>query len=265
MKIKKRNQFKFLIIATTLFVWGCEHNQSTLPNQIWDKEDTITLDFATQGLPALKILNYYGGLIIYGHSYKQKINISANRRVESPDQNNLDMMLAGITVPIQQDADTVYLQVETPVAQRYEKYACGLNIFIPYGMPVFIDYAKNAIITNELDSLVHVRNAKSRILLARHNGSADLEAQSHINLEIYKLWPHGFINAVTDSGDVNMVLPEQTDATILAQSFYHPIELINIELDTFLKSYYTASGILGTGDAPIHLKTTYGTIRIKID
>lgn len=265
MKLRKNDCFLRLIILTALALWKCENDQSTVPKQIWDKEDTITLEFATQGLPVLKLVNYYGGFIIYGHSYGRKINVSATRRAESPTRNNLDVMLDGIQIPIGQEADTVYLQVQAPVAQRHEVYACGLNVFIPYGMPVCIGYAKNAIITNELDSLVTVRNAKSRILLARHSGSADLTAQSHINLEIVELRPHGFITAVSDSGDVNMVLPEEADATILAQSFYHPVELINIKLDTFVKSYYTASGFLGSGEARIHLKTTYGTIRIKAD
>ena len=151
------------------------------------------------------------------------------------------------------------------LANRYEKYRCGLNLFIPYAMPVFIDYSKNSIITNELDSLVYVRRAQTRVLVGRHRGSADIEAFSDINLELYKIWPHAFIDAVTDSGDVNMVFPEDSDVTILARSFYHPIELINFELSTYLRSYYTTEGVLGNGAAPINLQTTYGTIRLKTD
>lgn len=264
MKILKDHTFIFFSLAL-LALLACDEDETTRYTQTWDKEENRRLEFAIRNAPVLKLENYNGGFIIYGHNHKQRIDISANCRVESTDREKLESMLADIEIKTAQEQDTAYIWINTPVPKRDERYACGLNLFIPYAMPVVIAWSKSVIITNELDSLVHVRNAQSRILLARHRGSADLEAQSHINLELYQLWPYSFINAVTDSGDINMILPKSSDATILAQSFYHPIELYELKLDTFLRSYYTAQGIMGDGDASINLKTTYGTIRIRAD
>jgi hypothetical protein len=265
MKKLKRHSSIPLFLLISLTLWQCESTTPTRPNTIWQKEANRQTNLSVQQGTYLKLQNYYGGLIIYGHSVTDKINISATCKAESPDRDKLDNMLAGIQFPARQIGDTLFVNVTAPVAKRYEKYRCGLNLLIPYHMPVYIDYSHGAIITNELDSLVHVRRAQSRILLARHQGSADLQAQSHINLELYKMWPHAFINAVTDSGDVNIVFPENADVSILARSFYHPIELINFELPTYLQSYYTAEGVRGSGDASINLKTTYGTVRLKVD
>ena len=243
--------------------WSCDRGQPNTATQVWEKEDTIDSTLLITELPALKLDNYFGGFIINGHTNKNTIHARITRRAKTQKRDNLDAMLESITFHIHQQDDTVYAHIEAPPAQRNEQYSASINIFIPYDMPVYIDWSKSAVITNELDSLVFIRNAKSRVLLARHRGSADVEAQSHINLEIYKLWRHGFINAVTDSGDVNMVLPKTAHATIFAKSFYNPIELVNIELARNLTSHFTVNGILGEGDAPIHLETTFGIVRIK--
>ncbi|MBN1562011.1 hypothetical protein JW998_17290 [candidate division KSB1 bacterium] len=223
------------------------------------------MDFAIKGQPVLKLYNFYGGFIIYGQYDKSRIKINAHRRVETTERDKLEKMLSNISIPIRHHHDTLYAHVEVPVPQQNERYSCGLNLFIPYGMPVQIDYVKNDVITHELDSLVYVRNAQSRILLARHCGSADLIAQSHINLEIDTLRPHGFIYAKADSGDINIVLPGNAEATIYAKSFFHPIELTNIYLPQKLTSHYIIDGTIGKGDASIHLETVSGIIRIKID
>ncbi len=263
MHIKKRHLFLFL--SFSVLIWNCEQRDSTAPTQVWQKEDVQNILYTIQGLPALRVDNYYGGLFIYGHTHDDDIKVTATRRAQTDQRDHLDEMLANIKVSTRQQDDTVYVQISAPVAGRNERYLCGLNIFIPYGMPVFINYSKGSVITNELDSLVYVRGAQTRARLERHRGSADIEAVSHINMEFYSLWPHNYVTAISDSGDVNVVIPENADVSILAQSFYHPIELIDINLETYLRSYYTAEGILGSGDSPVHLKTIYGIVRIKAD
>ncbi len=261
----KNRQIYLAIILISASLWHCESNSPTHPNTIWKQEAKREFDVDVRDGMFLKLENYYGGLFIYGHSIRDKMSVRATCRAESPTRENLDNMLEAVNIPARLVGDTLYVNVTAPVAKRYERYGCGLNLLIPYKMPVYIDYSKHAVITNELDSLVYVRRAQSRVLLARHQGSADLEAQSHINLELYKIWPHATIHAVTDSGDINLVFPEGADVSILARSFYHPIELINFELPTYLRSYYTAEGVRGSGEAPINLKTTYGTVRLKVD
>ncbi|MBN1464551.1 hypothetical protein JXA02_02235 [candidate division KSB1 bacterium] len=253
-------------LASLVWLLLCDcADQPTAANQIWEKERTITADFPINGLPALALRNYYGGCIIYGHYNKTTITLSADCRVQTTERAELDRMLSGISIPIRQLNDTVAVHVEAPIAELNESYSCGLVLFIPYDMPVRVDYAKNDVITNELDSLVYVRNAQSHIALARHGGSVDLRAQSHINLDISTLPTCSLINARTDSGDIQLVLPGSVDAIIDAKSFYHPIELFNIDWPQKLTSHYVIHGRLGSGGASIHLETVTGIIRIIIN
>ncbi len=264
MRMKKRHIIPMLLILVVP-LWQCEQSGLTRPQQFWSKEDNQDVTVDLEYLPVLSLQNYYGGMLIFGHSKKDEIKIAITKKAQSTDRDQLDRMLSSIQVPVTQHRDTLFLQVTAPVAKRNEHYACGLNLFIPYSMPVHVSYAKSSIITSELDSLVHVQRAQLRVRVERHRGSADIQAESDINLEFYDLWPHNYVSAVTDSGDVNVVFPSNADVTIFAQSFYHPIELINFDLPTYLRSFYTADGVLGSGATPINLKTTYGIIRLKAD
>lgn len=264
MHMKKRHA-SLLLLMSIAMLWRCEQNGPTKPQQVWSKEENLKVAVEVENLPVLSLQNYYGGMFIFGHSKKDEIKIVITKKVQSTERDQLDRMLSDIQIPVTHQGDTLFVQVTAAVARRNEHYGCGLNLFIPYSMPVHVSYAKSSIITSELDSLVHVRRAKFRVRVERHRGSADIEAAGDINLEFYDLWPHNYVTAVTDSGDVNVVFPSNADVTIFAQSFYHPIELINLDLPTYLRSFYTADGVLGSGETPITLKTTYGIIRLKAD
>lgn len=259
--MKRFHLYIFLFIVA--FV-ACEQDQPTRGTTVWKEDSTERLNIDIQGLPVLKLVNYRGGMILNGTFAKDHIRASVTRQVETLERDRLATMLEEIEFQVTSTSDTLFALVTTPPADRDEYYGCSLNMDIPYGMPVVVEYSNTIVIASELDSTVLVRNAQQKVLLSRHQGSAEIYAKGDIAMDV-NLPRKGFIIAETDSGNIDLLLPASAHATILAESFYQPIRLINIELDTDVRRFHTASGVLGDGSGEVRLKTIYGRIRLKTE
>ncbi len=252
-------RYIFLLVLVCL---SCNQDEPTRGTTLWTDESLQKQNLELEGLPVLKVTNYRGGFIFNGIFVQDHVDVAVTRHVESFERDRLPSMLNEIKLETTTTIDTLFVAVSTPPAKRDEYYGCSVNFNIPYGMPVIVQHSNTIVIASELDSTVIVRQASDKVLLSRHRGSADIQTLGDISLDV-SLPRNGHIYAETDSGNIDLLLPEFTNAKILAESFYLPIELINLDLDTAVHRFYTASGVLGDGTGDIFLKTISGRIRIK--
>jgi len=247
-----------------LYSLTCLQRPPTESIQVWNDSDTQTFSLELEDASTLCVTNYYGGAIIYGHN-SSSIRIELRRYVESTDRARLSSMLNNIRFISQIYNDTLFVLIRAPISAGYSVYSSSMNIFIPYDLPLRVKGAKSTVIVSELDSLVTLRNVAGPIQIDQHRGSIDVLSEEPIQIALASLEGNQWITARSDSQDVFFKFPVNSNATFTAQSFFFPIDLINVELETSRTPLYRVDGVIGNGEARVDISTHRGTITIMAE
>lgn len=261
------NILRILIItcAILLLLIGCE-NKSENPTTSTADLKTYNRDYyaeiSGQACKAIKITNYYGGIIVIGWSRQDSVRVYMYKSIKAESENVALSHFNDIKYQIVKNNDSLELNISSPASTDKLVYNyCSLCLFIPYSMMCKINYSKGQIFIDQLDSDIAILNCTDQVQIQRHYGSCEVVASASIDVKMI-LPDRGISSLYSKSGNISVSIPDTTSSVVTATCLIGYVSYSNLNFTSLVMSEKYLNGTLRDGRSTIILKADKGNINI---
>jgi hypothetical protein len=214
---------------------------------------SIVMPIDNQTLFSLIGIN--GEINITGDAAANSVTITGIKRVLSESAEDAEAHLLELEVKVQDLANEIQVETIQPADTGGRIYIVNYAVTLPRYLKNNVNNLNGVVTLESIDNDVAVLNLNGNITLTSIFGSAAANVLSgKIEGEV-TLPLSGEINMKTLTGDINLEIPENTSATLLASVTVGTISVSNLVLQNEESTPTFLSGTLGSGEGTIRLET----------
>lgn len=260
-------RFFFLVLGLGLAASGCverdfgageEADGPVEERDLVTREDRRTGTVSLAEAKALVVENAHGTVVIEGNGRPGEIRWFTHTLTRGRAGAEAQARQDSIGIRFSFDADTVFVTLDAPLGTIPVMYAGLVSLTVPHTLPARVAAFAVADVS-DLDADLAVRAEAA--VVRRHTGSLDLTTRHDATLQL-ALPPGGHAVAVSDSGDVALSLPADTDATVELLAQAGTITVSNLSFVSQNRQPGKLTGTLGSGDGTLRLTARRGDVRL---
>ena len=257
-----------IILFSIFFVFICNIQCTKEDSNIVNPSDLklYSKDFyayvPVQNINTVSISNSYDGIIVNGWCFQDSIRVYLYKQIHALSGDIAESHFDNITFQTNTINDTITFTIDLPIDTDEIKYHCPLYMDIPYNMLCHIVESEGSIITSQLDTILHIQNAKEEVEVENHNGSCTINSYGEISVKM-RLPDNGYCILNTISGNIDLQIPDTTSSTIYAKSDYGTVTYNGLNIENMSYNNSILTGTLSTGQGEINLHTQNGNITIS--
>ncbi len=183
--------------------------------------------------------------------------------MESDSYDDADAHLENLEVLIHDKIDEISIETDQPTVTYGRDYKVNYNIIIPDGWKVEVGNVNGTVQIDSINNDVNVELVNGDVVLNEIVGSVRVGVTNGTIYGKIRLPIGGVCNIEAVNGQIQLNIPRTTSANFDAKVTNGIINVSNLVLQNMVSSRNMVSGILGSGQATIHLETVNGTISVN--
>jgi hypothetical protein len=252
-----------ILLITATVSCGIIMPGDEVENTNYSATELFSYGFAVGEHGTLEFRGINGPVEICGVEEEGTILVWGERRVESESIADAEAKLQELRVKAEASRYHVSLETEQPDPSNGRNYEVSYHIRIPTGWQVKARHVSGVIEATSLleDLSLDLTNGEMILSDLGANVSARL-----VNGSIYgevALLPRGSCRLNVVSGELELVIPQETSASLSAEVISGSVTVAGLEMREARSTPTAVHGVLGSGDGSIELEVIHGTITVR--
>jgi hypothetical protein len=219
--------------------------------------------FNVHDMDNLVISNRIGSIYLYGNGLPDTLRAYLYKNISAETQNKADKHFDDISLEHNFVHDSVICSITSPSNSNLLEYYCRLDLEVTGKLQTYIQSPNYGVSLFYMDTTVYVLDSGGDIDLMKHSGSCDLKTlKGDIFTELI-IRNNGFCRCNTSKGNIIVVIPSNTSATIYARTDEGVVSYSNLSISNLQESQGLLTGVLSDGNGEIRLETKKGNIELK--
>jgi hypothetical protein len=207
-------------------------------------EETFSLPVAATDQSTLTVRGINGGVDITGGAAAGSVTISGVRRIESNSASDAQSRLAQLQVQVTTLGSDIVVETDQPSDTEGRNYIVNYAISVPDGVDVSV---------RNVNGAVTLTRIAANVLVDLTNGAISSEVT---------LPRDGTIEESTVNGDIELRIPANTGAQLMANVTNGEIQASGLEVEDQVSTGTSLEGTLGDGRGTISIRTVNGSISL---
>ena len=248
----------FLIMG---FFFNCSE-ESNIEPEFQMFSDLVDGELAFSEINIVSFTNLNGSIYLSGVYRPDTLGYRMAKNVNAVSRETANAFLADINFGYFIIDDTLVCTITYFDVQKNIQFLGALFVDVPKAMSCYINKAGSVVYSEYLESDIIVNEANGPIEIKNHKGSIFANTTSG-NIAIEAIIPvDGFCKALTEDGNIELLIPLNTSATIYAETADGIVSFNGLSIENLTQSTNKVTGILGSAESEIHLTTLSGNIEI---
>jgi hypothetical protein len=245
-----------------LIITNC-NDSSTDPEVFFNYDSRITgsIDLL-EGAAIVKVSNAIGFINVTGSSNNNEVSFVLDKTVKVKDSSEINTAFDKINISHSFINDTLIINIDSPLNSD-DLFKCSLNINVPYNMMIEITKANKGSYVSYLDSDVKIETENYETTILNLYGSLYINSKDGNISATLSIPFGGKCNIVSESGDVNVKIPSNSNVQITLKTVVGIINYSALNLNVTSSSATQVIGTLNTGDSEIYLSSDKGKITLE--
>ncbi len=217
---------------------------------------TITVDEQA----TLHLSGISGSIEIDGSSNSETVEIQGRRIVRANSSSEANDHLSDLEVRVTTGQNDILVQTIQPDDTDGRDYEVEYEVRVPRSWQLDVDNISGDITIDDINDDLVLSLINGSVTIANIEGDVNIDlVNGSINADV--TLPHnGCVDIVTENGTIDLTIPMNTSASFSARVVNGSISTSGLDLSDLVTTNTTTSGILGSGQGEISLRTTNGTI-----
>ena len=207
--------------------------------------ESFSYEVNVAGQTRLRLQAINGEVTVTGVDGQASVTIHGERRVESRSSSDAEAYLRELEVRVDDAGSEVFVETIQPKDSNGRNYIVNYDISIPADMEVMLTH---------INGNIYLRDLSGSNLVDLVNG----QIEGRMSLP-----PNGIIDLSTVNGTLDIDIPTETSARVMANVVNGSINLHNLPLHDSTSTKTSLRGTLGSGRGTIQLRAVNGTIDVK--
>jgi hypothetical protein len=207
-------------------------------------EETFSLPVAATDQSTLTVRGINGGVDVTGGAAPGSVIISGVRRVESNSLSDAQARLSGLQVQVTTLGSEILVETDQPADTEGRNYIVNYTISVPDGVDVSV---------RNINGGVTLTRIAADVLVDLTNGAISSEVT---------LPRDGTIEESTVNGDIELRIPANTGAQLMANVTNGEIRVSGLVIEDQVATGTSLEGTLGDGRGTISIRTVNGSISL---
>jgi DUF4097 and DUF4098 domain-containing protein YvlB len=258
---------KYLTLGIFLLVIlsGC-NIYAPIDDDIHNNDYSVKEEFSYQitasGQQYLKVEGANGVITVNGTT-ESDLRIRGDRIVASDSYSDANEHLDYLRVEVTTSDEFILVRTIQPSNSHGRTYEVDYQIEVPWFWDVAISQLNGPVHVDLLDGTLWCDLVNGNLELTRHDGSLFSGITNGNFLGEMNLPESGVCDVHLVNGNIDLSIPEETQANLHAGITNGSISIVNLPLQYISQSRSHVSGILGNGNAEISLGTVNGIIMVR--
>jgi murein DD-endopeptidase MepM/ murein hydrolase activator NlpD len=225
-------------------------------------EEEFLIEVDAAGFTTLELSGISGDIDVTGVAGADTIRISGVRRVESESVEDAQENLARLTVDEKVTGTKLSVTTIQPERTEGRNYVVDYTVSIPEDIMTLVSNVNGAVAIRSIQNTTTVSNVNGSIsasdvfasmTVAQTNGPIDVSATLPLG---------GSFEIAAVNGNIDLVIPQSTTATLSATANAGSITTENLALTNEVRTSTTLTATVGKGNGTIALSSGVGNIRV---
>lgn len=258
----KRLCYFMLVISLSFITSACsnEDDPSGSSKDSYSEEDMgyILLENAKY----LVINNNLGSVKLKGTAAGSRIDLRFTRAVTAETRQQAVDQINSIRMYYTFQHDTMIISVSAPESTPSFRYSAAYELNIPENIKsVVVDSISGEIVSTGLQGELTVKKGNGVTLNAQKGSCLVNSRDGEIAIEMY-LPLSGYCKASTESGNITLRIPQETNSVINAQTSTGLVTYSDLTFSSLNYSRTKLNAVIGAGEGLIDLKSQSGNIML---
>lgn len=224
------------------------------------QEYEFGLGLAYQYLLAIDGKN--GDISVTGVLGSDSVHVRAVLEVSAATLEEAEAGMAQFWVDVDQYDEAIVVATAQPLEIEDPNYVVNYEITVPAVMGTEILNINGSVTLAHMANSVLVRTGSGDVRLDDIYGSVAVQVWNG-NIEADLTLPfQGTADIAAGNGNIELALPRNTSAWLVATTAHGRVDVVNLELTSEVRTSRSLVGTLGAGHGRIRLSTTNGGIRV---
>lgn len=230
------------------------------PSGAYQAQDSF--EIRAEALAELVLRGEAGSVEILGSASATECVVEGVRRVRSHSLEDARSGLAELQVQVREVGGTLYVETRQPGVGRGRTYQVHYRVTVPDSVALTVEHGAGPVEVRSVRADVELRAAAGSVTLEDLHGNVHV-TQAAGDIEVStEVPPGGVIDLGNGAGDIRVVIPRQTSASLEAVSGAGRVRLIDLSVNDLDPRASVVRGTLGEGDGTIRVHTAAGDITI---
>lgn len=254
-------RISLVCLAMLVFV-GCDWNSNNNHHR-YALEATDTYTWTAADFQQLTVHSINGG-IAAGAVFSGEITVTVTRRVEGPDEAELEALLDSITVDTFSTDGHLTIDADMPDGGGYE-YSADFEILAPPNLALELSTVNGEVSANGFSAGLSFSTVNGNVTVEYHNGDVQIQSvNGNLDCDLASLEAQEIASLSTTNGNVVLSLPADVSTSFSASTAIGTVEIFGFESVTYIDNETgLKTGDIGTGDASVSITTVIGDITIQ--
>ncbi len=260
-------QFKFLNLLILLIlscaIQFCSQSSPTKPIDLSRYSDRWFNGFSIDNIDNFVLENPVGHISILGNGTKDSVMSYLYRSIDAENSAIADDNFNQIVFEYYFESDSTLCSVSSPANSDKLTYAGHYTLIVDGSMVTNVKAPNSGFSSLYMDTTIFVFDSSGDIDIKQHNGSCQVKtSKGNIAVEMIIKY-NGFSRCFTTEGDIVLEIPNNSSATIYANSIEGIVSFNNLDILNLNESPGFLQGVLESGNGEIRLETMKGNIEIN--
>lgn len=212
------------------------------------------------GRTGFRLTGVNGRIDVVGRSQGEGFTVRGFRRVQNCSQSLAEARIDDVQVDVSTTANEILVQTIQPLNSSPCTLVVDYELSVPERMLALIFNVNGEVSIRDLDQGLSVTSVNGRVVLDDVEDDVSVRlTNGSIEADVRLNGDHA-IDLQTVNGRVDLTIPATSDATLSIALVNGAIRLFNLTVANPLITPTSLSGIIGTGQGSIVLRTTNGDI-----
>jgi hypothetical protein len=247
-------------IVLLVFV-GCDWNSDNNHHR-YALEATDTYIWTAADFQQLTVQSINGD-IAAGAVFSSEITVTVTRRVEGPDEAELEALLDSITVDTFRTDGHLTIDADMPDDVGYE-YSADFEILAPPDLTLELSTVNGEVSANGFSAGWSFSTVNGNVTVEYHNGAVHVQSvNGNLDCDLASLEAQEIASLSTVNGNVVLALPGDVSTNFSASTTVGTVEILGFDQVTYIDyEKGLKTGSIGTGSAFVDITTVNGDVTI---
>ncbi|MBN2424434.1 MAG: DUF4097 family beta strand repeat protein [Calditrichaceae bacterium] len=254
-----------LLVLLSLYFISCSKSDNTTNPVIlsdFEKDSILGLTFG-DSIKAIHLTNSFGNITINGWNFHDSMRVYMQKKISAADEETAERYFTGFSCGTKLQADTLALIIVSPENNAEVTFDhLDISVNIPSELICKVFESAGFTFADQLSNDLTVLSSKKSVQVQRHIGSCRITSEEDINVQSYLL-VDGTCNLASLHGDISLAIPDHTSSLVSAYAASGEIKYSGLVFNSVTISGQTMTGVLGSGDGMIDLRTDDGDILLR--
>ncbi len=250
--------------AVALTLIGCGDSYDSADGPIDEAaEQQIAVEIDLAGQSRVQLRNRTGTVRLRGTDDGSTLRILATKRVESWDPDVAQDHLSTIDVLTEESPAMVTITTHHPESEQGLRYRVDYSVSLPHSMAAEVFNDVGDIWISAVGGGLFLSSGAGDVTLYEVQSDVSVLADDGDIAATLDVPRHGVVDLGTRTGQVDLTIPEDTSAELMAVASDGKVEISNLEMTESSKAEDSwLSATLGAGDGYIALWSLAGDIEL---